>query len=100
EGHSAFLVLELAREQVLKGTPFAEAIEQIQSHSVFTTHTPVPAGNDAFPLPLIEKYFWQYWPQLGLNRDEFVDVALQQQGWGSTFAMTVLALKLSERHNG
>jgi hypothetical protein len=100
EGHSAFLVLELAREQVLKGVPFAEAIGQIQHHSVFTTHTPVPAGNDAFPLPMIEKYFWQYWSQLGLSRDEFVNVAIQQQSWGPTFAMTVLALKASDRHNG
>jgi starch phosphorylase len=100
EGHSAFLVLELARELVQQGTPFAEAIKQIQHHSVFTTHTPVPAGNDAFPLPLIEKYFWQYWSQLGLSRDEFVNVALQQQSWGPTFAMTVLALKASDQHNG
>jgi starch phosphorylase len=100
EGHSAFLVLELARELVGQGVPFAEAAQQIRARSVFTTHTPVPAGNDAFPLPLIEKYFWQYWSQLGLNRDEFLDVALQQQSWGPTFAMTVLALKLAERHNG
>jgi glycogen phosphorylase len=100
EGHSAFLVLELAREMVKAGTPFAEAMEHIQAESIFTTHTPVPAGNDAFPLPLIEKYFWQYWSQLGLSRDEFVNVALQQQSWGPTFAMTVLALKGSERHNG
>ncbi len=100
EGHSAFLVLELARELVGRGTTFADAVQQVRAHSVFTTHTPVPAGNDAFPLPLIEKYFWQYWTQLGLSRDEFLDVALQQQSWGPTFAMTVLALKLAERHNG
>ena len=100
EGHSAFLVLELARELVQRGVPFADAAKQIYDHAIFTTHTPVPAGNDAFPLPLLEKYFWQYWPQLGLSRDEFVDVASQQQTWGPTFAMTVLALKFSERHNG
>jgi starch phosphorylase len=100
EGHSAFLVLELARELVEQGVSFAEAAAQVRANSVFTTHTPVPAGNDAFPLPLIEKYFWQYWSQLGLNRDEFLNVAMQQQSWGPTFAMTVLALKLSEHHNG
>ncbi|MFN8567688.1 MAG: hypothetical protein U0Z44_09245 [Kouleothrix sp.] len=49
---------------------------------------------------MIEKYFWQYWSQLGLSRDEFVSVALQQQNWGPAFAMTVLALKASDRHNG
>jgi starch phosphorylase len=100
EGHSAFLVLELVRELVGQGVPFADAVQQVRTRSVFTTHTPVPAGNDAFPLPLIEKYFWQYWMQLGLSRDEFLDVALQQQSWGPTFAMSVLALKLAERHNG
>ena len=100
EGHSAFLVLELAREMVQQGMPFAEAAKAIHARSVFTTHTPVPAGNDAFPLSLIEKYFSEYWPQLGLSREEFMDVALQQQTWGPTFAMTVLALKLSEHHNG
>lgn len=100
EGHSAFLVLELARELVQQGLTFSEAAKHIHAHAIFTTHTPVPAGNDAFPLPLIEKYFWQYWPQLGLNREDFLNIALQQQNWGATFAMTVLALKLSERHNG
>ncbi len=100
EGHSAFLVLELARELVRQGKSFAEALQEIRARSVFTTHTPVPAGNDAFPLPMIEKYFGQFWPQLGLSRDQFFDVAMQHQSWGPTFAMTVLAMKLSERHNG
>jgi starch phosphorylase len=100
EGHSAFLVLELARELVQRGTPFVDAVKEVRARSVFTTHTPVPAGNDAFTLQLMEEYFAQYWPQLGLSRDEFLNVALQQTAWGPRFAMTVLALKLSERHNG
>ncbi|MDZ4718145.1 MAG: alpha-glucan family phosphorylase [Roseiflexaceae bacterium] len=100
EGHSAFLVLELAREKFAQGVPFADSVDQVRRHSVFTTHTPVPAGNDAFPLPLMEKYFEPYWPQLGLSREEFFNVAMQHQSWGPTFAMTVLALKLSTGHNG
>jgi starch phosphorylase len=100
EGHSAFLVLELARELVQQGKPLAESLAEVRARSVFTTHTPVPAGNDAFPLQLIDKYFSQYWGQLGLSRDDFMNVALQEQQWGPTFAMTVLALKTSERHNG
>lgn len=100
EGHSAFLVLELARELVERGLPFAEAIKEVRARAIFTTHTPVPAGNDAFALDLIDKYFASYWPQLGISREEFMGVALQQQSWGPTFAMTVLALHLSERHNG
>jgi starch phosphorylase len=100
EGHSAFLVLELCRELVTQGVDFDDAMRQIRSSCVFTTHTPVPAGNDAFPLPLIEKFFWSYWPQLNLTRDEFMSIALQEQQWGPTFAMTALALRLSDHHNG
>jgi len=100
EGHSAFLVLELMREKVAQGVPFSEAWRDVRSQAVFTTHTPVPAGNDAFPLQLIEKYFNQFWPHLGLTREQFNDLALQQQNWGPTFAMTVLALKGSHAHNG
>ena len=100
EGHSAFLVLELAREKVKQGMSFQQACTEVSQHCVFTTHTPVPAGNDAFDLQLIDKYFGQYWRDLGISRDEFVGVALQQQSWGPTFAMTVLALKMSGQHNG
>jgi starch phosphorylase len=100
EGHSAFLVLELVREKVAQGMPFEEAWREVRTQSVFTTHTPVPAGNDAFPLHLMEKYFSHFWPHLGLTREQFFDLALQQQSWGPTFAMTVLALKGSHAHNG
>lgn len=100
EGHSAFLVLELLREQIKAGVSFEDAAREIEARSIFTTHTPVPAGNDAFPFPLMEKFFSQYWPQLGLNQDDFMNIARQDQSWGPQFAMTVLALKLSNRHNG
>lgn len=100
EGHSAFLVLELAREMVEQGVPFQEAVRRIQASSVFTTHTPVPAGNDAFPFDMIDKFFYQYWPKLGISHDEFMNLGRQDQHWGPTFAMTVLGLKLSNRHNG
>lgn len=100
EGHSAFLILELCRELVIQGRPFEEALQQVKTQCVFTTHTPVPAGNDAFPLAMIEKFFWSYWPQLGLTRDEFMQIALQEQQWGPTFAMTALALRGSAYHNG
>lgn len=100
EGHSAFLVLELARELVAKGIPFMQAFDQVRDQAVFTTHTPVPAGNDAFSLDLIDKYFAKFWDQLGISRDAFMNIAMQQQSWGPSFAMTVLALRLSEMHNG
>lgn len=100
EGHSAFLVLELAREYVAQGVPFMQAFDMVRNQAVFTTHTPVPAGNDAFSLDLIDKYFAKFWDQLGISRDAFMNIAMQQQSWGPSFAMTVLALRLSEMHNG
>ncbi len=100
EGHSAFLGLELLRERVGRGESLEHAAAEISKHAVFTTHTPVPAGNDAFPLDLMDRFFGGYWPQLGIDRDSFMNIALQQQNWGPTFSMTVLALRLSTYHNG
>ncbi|MBN2387588.1 MAG: alpha-glucan family phosphorylase [Anaerolineales bacterium] len=99
EGHAAFLTLERARELVLKGTSFQDAVEQTRSSNVFTTHTPVPAGNDEFPLWLIDKYLSSLWAELGLSRDQFINLARNQQSWGETFSMPVLALRLSGRRN-
>ena len=101
EGHSAFLGLERMRELIQGfGLSFAEAREAVAASGIFTTHTPVPAGNDAFGYDLIDKYFNQFWPQLGLSRDEFLLFARQTQDWGESFSMTVLALKTSGGHNG
>ena len=101
EGHSAFLTLERALEYVEKGVSFEDAIGLIQKTNIFTTHTPVPAGNDEFPLWLIDKYFAQIWPELGITREDFINIAKVQQSWGGdAFSMPVLALKLSEFRNG
>jgi starch phosphorylase len=99
EGHSAFLALERTQEFVTAGSTFAEAVEKVHRTNIFTTHTPVPAGNDQFPLWLMDKYFSQIWPQLGLTRDQFIDLGRQAQPWGDSFVMPVLALKLSEKSN-
>jgi starch phosphorylase len=100
EGHSAFLVLERIRELVAAGKPFAEALQRVRASSLFTTHTPVPAGNDEFPLWLMDKYFSSFWPQLGLDREGFIDIARRKEPWGETFSMPVLAIRASERVNG
>jgi len=100
EGHAAFLSLERCRELVASGLSFNEAREVVTANSLFTTHTPVPAGNDTFDYDLVDRYFGSYWGQLGLNRDQFMDVAREDHGWGSTYGMTVLALKLTGQHNG
>jgi len=65
EGHSAFLGLELIRKLVQNhNLPFNQAKEVVASSVIFTTHTPVPAGNDVFPLEMIDRYFGNYWPSL------------------------------------
>jgi starch phosphorylase len=99
EGHSAFLTLERVRELVLSGKDFNTAAGELRQSNVFTTHTPVPAGNDQFPFWLIDKYFPKVWKELGLTHDLFVELGRQSQSWGDTFSMPVLALKLSERAN-
>jgi starch phosphorylase len=99
EGHSAFMVLERARELVEAERSFDEAAKIIQKSTVFTTHTSVPAGSDEFPLWLIDKYFSNYWPQLGLDREKFIDFARHQQTWGETFSMPILAVRLSDHRN-
>lgn len=100
EGHSAFLGLERIREMIAAGHSFEEASDQIRKTTIFTTHTPVPAGSDEFPLWLIDKYFANLWPELGLDREEFVDLARRQQSWGETFSMPLLAFRFSEQRNG
>src|SRR5437660_940886 len=100
EGHAAFLNLERCRELVASGLNFNEACEVVAANSLFTTHTPVPAGNDTFSFDLIDKYFSSYWGQLRLTRDQFIDVAREDHGWGSSYSMTVLALRLTGQHNG
>jgi starch phosphorylase len=99
EGHSALMMVERVREQVEAGTPFETAIEAVRRSTVFTTHTPVPAGHDAFPFSLVEKYLAAYWPTLGLDRERFLALGAHQEAWGSAFNMSALAFRLSGRHS-
>jgi starch phosphorylase len=99
EGHSAFVMLERLGEEVRKGADFAEALQRVRRTTVFTTHTPVPAGHDVFPIPLVERYLRGYWEALGVSRETFLRLG-QQDGMGDqTFNMTVFALRLSDHRN-
>ncbi|MEM7343427.1 MAG: alpha-glucan family phosphorylase [Chloroflexota bacterium] len=100
EGHSAFLVLERMREFVQAGKSPEAAMALVKAGTVFTTHTPVPAGHDAFPFSMMEEFFGGYWKELGLSLAEFLDLARHDQNWGPTFSMTVLGMRLSEKRNG
>lgn len=100
EGHSAFLGLERIRLLIQEeGLSFAEARE-VAAASIFTTHTPVPAGIDVFPVELVERYFAAYARDLGLSWSEFAALGQNSSGGGEDFSMAVLALRLSRFHNG
>lgn len=100
EGHAAFLTLERARERVQAGRVFSQALEITRAQNVFTTHTPVPAGNDEFPLWLVEKHLSAFWPQLNLERERFFDLGRREWPGGEAFSMGVLALRNSRGRNG
>lgn len=95
EGHSAFLNLEIIKNIIKeKQVSFEVAKDIASSKTVFTTHTPVPAGNDIFPIQLVEKYFKDFWPRLGLSREEFLMLGMKPgKDLAEGFNMGILALK-------
>ncbi|MFN2369468.1 MAG: alpha-glucan phosphorylase, partial [Desulfurivibrionaceae bacterium] len=72
EGHAAFSLLERVRDHLTEGRDLKDALARVRQRTVFTTHTPVPAGHDVFPFHLIEKYFQPFWSSLGLDRETFL----------------------------
>ncbi|MCP4360342.1 MAG: glycosyltransferase family 1 protein [Chloroflexi bacterium] len=100
EGHSAFLLLELIHEYVSEGMSFEQAAERVKQQTVFTTHTPVPAGHDAFGFQMVEQYFNGFWDKMGIDRQHFLSMGEHQESWGTAFNMTVLALRQSGLSNG
>ena len=99
EGHAAFALLERIRDRRLEGLSFDDAFKAVREQTVFTTHTPVPAGHDVFPFYMMEKYFGAYWSDLGLNRDSFLQMGTHPEHPRHGFNMTVLALKASGYRN-
>ena len=102
EGHSAFLNLEIIKNIIKeKQVSFEVAKDIASSKTVFTTHTPVPAGNDIFPIQLVEKYFKDFWPRLGLSREEFLMLGMKPgKDLAKGFNMGILALKIAGKKNG
>ena len=102
EGHSSFLVLELIRlimEE--KKVSFNIAKDIVTAKTVFTTHTPVPAGNDIFPNTLVETYFKDFWVPLGISKEEFLELGMKPKEENkTTFNMGILALKIAGKKNG
>jgi starch phosphorylase len=95
EGHSAFAIMEWIREKVEKGASFKDASEKVKATTVFTTHTPVPAGHDVFSFALMDKYFGSYIPMLDLDRDSFYKLGIDPKDPAAGFNMTAFALRMS-----
>ena len=102
EGHSSFLTIELIKDIMEeKQISFEMARDIVTSKTVFTTHTPVPAGNDIFPIELVEKYFLGFWDRLGISKEEFMELGMKPNDVEKkTFNMGILALKIAGKKNG
>jgi starch phosphorylase len=99
EGHAGFVVLQRIRDLIEAGSTFDAALEEIRQTTMFTTHTPVPAGHDAFPFHLVEKHLAGLWGTLGSNRDRFLALGAYDNGGGVLFNMTALAIRSSGSTN-
>jgi starch phosphorylase len=99
EGHASFSLLERWREHMAAGLDFGSAVELTASDSVFTTHTPVPAGHDIFDHKLMSTYFAEYVEEMGVDLEELFALG-QSPGNEGGFNMTSLALRGTRFHNG
>ena len=101
EGHSAFLALERIRLNVVeKKLDFYSALQLVAAANVFTTHTPVPAGNDSFSRDMMQKYFGKLAKELNVLFDELFSFGHTRLNPNDPFSMTILALRLSRHANG
>ena len=101
EGHSAFSSLERMRTYIQKHSySFKQAQELVRSSTLFTTHTPVPAGHDTFSEELLRTYLGHFAEQLNLNWNEFFALGKEGNNKDSKFSMSVLAINFSQYVNG
>lgn len=102
EGHSAFMAIERLQQLIKNnGLSFDEALEAVRATSVFTTHTPVPAGIDRFPRNLMKHYFSKVADEMGIGMETFMNLGRIQPGNQSEqFCMAVLAIKMASQTNG
>ena len=100
EGHAAFVCLQRIRDLIERGESFESALSEVRQSTIFTTHTPVPAGHDAFPFNLVETHLAGCWGSLGQYRDAFMALGHHDNGNGPQFNMTALALRTAGHVNG
>jgi starch phosphorylase len=99
EGHAAFMVLERLKELLAEDVPMDEAMRRVAASTVFTTHTPVPAGHDYFPREMMERYFTEYVTNLGMDLETFWGLGRHPEDDGK-FHMSALALRMADHRNG
>jgi len=103
EGHTALMMVERTRERLEAGATFDQALEDVRATTIFTTHTPVPAGHDAFPFEMAEGYFSKLDAYAGAfepHRGRLLSLASYPAPWGNGFNMTALGIRLSAHVNG
>jgi starch phosphorylase len=100
EGHAAFAVLQRLHDLCSEGASFRAALEEVRDTTVFTTHTPVTAGHDAFPFDLVERYLADAWGDVSEHREQFLELARYDNGSGPMFNMTALAMRTAGTING
>jgi starch phosphorylase len=99
EGHAALVALQRLREFLEQGLAFDDALEEVRRTTVFTTHTPVPAGHDAFSFGLLEKHLSGAWGTLGPHRERVLALGHYDAGGGPMFNLTALALRTASGVN-
>jgi len=100
EGHAAFVVLQRIHDLCAQGLTFDSALADVRRTTVFTTHTPVPAGHDAFTFGMVETHLGELWGDLGDDRTRFLDLGSHDNGAGPMFNMTALAMRTAASVNG
>jgi len=100
EGHAAFMAVERVRELVSQGLKFEEAVARVRATTIFTTHTPVPAGHDMFQVDKVTECTGPVWEEMGISREAFIRLGYHPVRDHGQFHMAVLALRLAARVNG
>ena len=95
EGHAAFVTLQRLRDLLAAGSSWEDALVEVRRTTVFTTHTPVPAGHDAFPFHLVEQHLASSWGSMNGHGEKFLELGTYDNGHGPQFNMTALAMRCS-----
>jgi starch phosphorylase len=93
EGHAAFVVLQRIRDGLASGQSWTDALGDVRATTAFTTHTPVPAGHDAFPIPLVQQHLASCWGSMNGHEHHFLELGTYDNGHGPQFNMTALAMR-------